>query len=134
VEFTRPKKYPIEINITPLIDMVFMLLVFFLLTSHLIGENTIDVKLPKAKSSVSHTQNSIHVSITRGGNIFVGKIPVQKNDLIFVLKRRYKIKESKLVVLRADKDIRLDKAVEIMDLIRLSGAEKIVLATKIPTK
>jgi biopolymer transport protein ExbD len=123
----------VALNLTPLIDVVFLLLVFFLLTAHFVQEKQIDVKLPKAESSESFEEEmKIEVVISEDGVIRIDEQIVAVDDLKETLQKRVTSAVNKSVVLRADATTHLELAVKVMDASRLAGAQSVEILTETP--
>jgi biopolymer transport protein ExbD len=131
MEFERQRRDSGDINITPIIDMVFLLLIFFLLTSNFIKDKGIKVNLPPSSSSYSQKQERITINIGQDGLINVNGIQVKAVNLCETLKRSYKEKKTRTVFIRSDKDNTVERLVQVLDIVKESGAEKLTLATKI---
>jgi biopolymer transport protein ExbD len=89
MQFERNRRGSGDINITPLIDMVFLLLIFFLLTSSFIIDRGIKINLPKAVSSETAPDNRITVAIDSTGAVFVDNEPLLIESLPDKLKKAY---------------------------------------------
>ena len=116
-----------QIDITPLIDMVFQLLIFFMLTSSFIMQPGIKVNLPKAVTSESVNAENVEI-ILSGENItyFNGKV-VNTAELKQLLKQTAKRNQSALI--KADRRASLGRVVEIWDLARDLGIAQVNIAT-----
>jgi len=113
------------IELTPLIDCVFLLLIFFMLTSNFILVPGINVKLPKAVTSQHiHIQRVVIVVTSEDIIYFEGK-PVTLKELFKILKE----KKAESVFIKADKDVSLGRIVEIWDICKKLGIDKIGIAT-----
>lgn len=130
MQFERNHRGSGDINITPLIDMVFLLLIFFLLTSSFIIDRGIKINLPKAVSSETAHDKRITVAIDSAGTVFVDQEPVLIESLLDKLKKAYPDKNTKTVFLKVDKQNRVDILVRVMDIIKQSGSEKMNLITE----
>ena len=115
------------IDMTPLIDVVFQLLIFFMLTSNFILQPGIKVSLPKAISSEVIRSENFIVTLTGQDLLFLNDSPITVQDL--VPKIRQAAQESKTVLLKADSSASLGRVVEIWDLCRESGVPQINIAT-----
>jgi biopolymer transport protein ExbD len=115
------------LNLTPLIDIVFLLLVFFLLTTHFIEEDGIGVRLPSAASVTQRDRNEVAVAITREGDLFVEGERLRLDTL--AEKLRGVIKDDTTVVIRGDRDVPLQTAVSVMETAKKAGAARLVVAT-----
>jgi len=118
-----------EINITPLTDVFLVLLVIFMVATPLLIQSGVKVKLPS--SAVTEAQpEGIIITITKENKIYVGKVEVTVNDLFEHLKRKLEDEKNKFVIINGDKDVLLGNAVNIMDIAKAAGAEKIAIATE----
>ncbi len=115
------------LNLTPLIDIVFLLLVFFLLTTHFIEEDGIGVRLPSAASVTQRDRNEVAVAITREGDLFVEGERLRLDAL--AEKLRTVVKDDTTVVIRGDRDVPLQTAVSVMEAAKKTGAARLVVAT-----
>jgi len=125
----RPK-YQILMPLTPLIDIVFMLLIYFLLTTNFMVDEGIKIKLPQAKASAPQTQKEITVYVDRQGNAFIENIKLSYGDLFKNLKEKIGGRQNILVVIKADRAVILNKAVKVMDMAKAAGAGRLCLATE----
>ncbi len=116
-----------QIEITPLIDMVFQLLIFFLLTSNFIIQPGIKINLPKAATSEVVQHQSIELVIS-GENViyFSGKV-ITSAELKNLLKQASKAKEA--ILIKSDKRASLGRVVEVWDMCRDLGVTQINIAT-----
>ena len=122
-----------EINITPLTDIFLVLLIIFMISSSLMMESGMPVKLPSAKSTSltpSKTGKPIYVTIAKDGGILVNNQKSAEAGLQESLKQALTASDDKTVIIRGDESIFLGKAVQIMDAARSAGAEKIAIATQ----
>ncbi len=115
------------LNLTPLIDIVFLLLVFFLLTTHFIEEDGIGVRLPSAASVTQRDRNEVAVAITHEGDLFVEGERLRLDAL--AEKLRTVVKDDTTVVIRGDRDVPLQTAVSVMEAAKKTGAARLVVAT-----
>ncbi len=120
-----------EISIVSLIDVVLLLLVFFMLTTNFVLQSGIEVKLPQAKQAVEKPATELMVTITRNGKIFLNRQPIKLGELAAVLKQRVKKSSgNELLVIRADKRVQHGKVVQIMDLAKGAGIERLAIGTE----
>jgi biopolymer transport protein ExbD len=120
----------VQIPLTSLIDIVFLLLIYFLLTTNFLVDEGIKIKLPEAKASASQTEEVITVYVDREGRTYLGMEEVSLASLFDKLKAMIANREDKLVVVRADRAVILNNAVRVMDLAKAAGAGRLVLATE----
>lgn len=128
----RKRREPIKIQapLTSLIDIVFLLLIYFLLTTNFMVEEGIKIKLPQAKAAAPQTEEVITVYVDQQGRTFLGSQEVSLARLFDGLKELIGGKENKLVVIRADRAVILNKAVKVMDIAKAAGAGRLCLATE----
>ena len=120
----------IQAPLTSLIDIVFLLLIYFLLTTNFMVEEGIKIKLPQAKASAPQTEETITVYVDQQGRAFLGTDEVSYARLFNRLKEIIGGQGNKLVVIRADRAVILNKAVKVMDVAKAAGAGRLCLATE----
>ncbi len=125
----RPR-YEIQAPLTSLIDIVFMLLIYFLLTTNFMVDEGIKIKLPQAKASAPQTQKEITVYVDKDGRSYIQDKMVPEARLFAKLKKMIDGQENRLVVVKADRAVVLNKAVKVMDLAKAAGAGRLCLATE----
>jgi len=131
MKFPHLNKRSATFDLTSLIDVVFLLLIFFMLTTTFVNlENRVKVNLPSGDFATAESSENIIVTITENNTIyFNGKLidPLKLTESVAV-----KIKEDpeKIVVLEADANVLHGKVIRIMDLLKKGGAEKIAIATQ----
>ena len=125
----RPR-YGVQAPLTSLIDIVFLLLVYFLLTTNFMVDEGIDVKLPQAQASKQQTQVEIRVYVDEQGRTFLANKQLSLNELFNRLKTLLARSEDRLVVIKADRRVVLNKAVAVMDVAKAAGAKRLCLATE----
>ena len=130
LEIKYRRKLDASLNMTPMIDIVFLLLIFFLLTTNFITEEGIKVKLPQARSTTAQTQEDITVFISKEGKIFIRNDELNESQLFDRLSALIGNDPHKLVIVKADREIVLNKAVKVMDIAKTAGAERLCIATE----
>ncbi len=126
----KKSRYQIEAPLTSLIDIVFMLLIYFMLTTNFITEEGIKIKLPQAKAAAPQTQQEITVYVDKEGRAFLLNKQIPNNMLLKKLKAIIGGQKDRLVVIKADRMVVLNKAVRVMDIAKAAGAAKLCLATE----
>jgi len=116
-----------NLDIAPLIDVVFLLLVFFMLTSSFIFQPGIKINLPKALTSEVIQQENLIIVVTEDSSILINERPIDTEELSSRLKAASK--ESKPILIKADRRAPLGKVVEVWDMCRSEGIQKISIAT-----
>lgn len=122
------KRGGFELNVVPLIDVVFVLLIFTILTSSLTKETGVSVDKPQAQSAGELNRQSILVAITREGTVHVNERQVDIESLQEVLRRMLAENSLGEVVLIADRESNTGLLVNVMDACNLAGAKKISVA------
>jgi biopolymer transport protein ExbD len=108
-------KVSTEFNMSSMTDIVFLLLIFFMLTSTMVTTNALDLVLPKAKGKTD-SNKSTSVSIDKDLNFFIDKEKVNEADLENQLLALFANSENKAIVLRAEKSVPHEKVVKVMDI------------------
>lgn len=126
----RQRETPI-IEITPLIDVVFLLLLFFMVSTEFSARPGLMINLPEIKPGKPVTTAvKLDVSITSAGDIYIDGEPVAEKDLKSVLEKAARNPESTVVVLSADKSIPHGRIVSMMDIMRGLGLKRVVIAAR----
>jgi biopolymer transport protein ExbD len=125
----RPR-YRIQAPLTALIDIVFLLLIYFLLTTNFMVDEGIKIKLPQARASAPQTEEVITVYVDKKGRAFMGTDEVTTAVLLNRLREMIGDQENRLVVVRADRSVVLNKAVRVIDIAKAAGAGRLCLATE----
>ncbi len=122
-----------EINVTPLVDVVLVLLLVFMVTAPMMSRG-IDVSLPVANQPQKAPEDRITVSINAQERVYVADQPVAMPLLEDHLKGLMEGRTSKVVYLRADERLRYGKVIEVVDKIKRAGVEQIGFAYVLPTE
>jgi biopolymer transport protein ExbD len=128
--FKKRERYQIQAPLTSLIDIVFMLLIYFLLTTNFMVDEGIKVKLPQAKASAPQVQKEITIYVDESGQAYLMDKPVALDQLFTRLKSMIGSDEDRLVVVKSDRRVILNKAVKVMDIAKAAGAGRLCLATE----
>ena len=126
----KKPRYAIQTPLTSLIDIVFMLLIYFLLTTNFMVDEGISIKLPQARAAAPQTQQEITVYVDKAGRAYIHNKPVPEELLFKSLKEMIGDQADRLVVVKADREVVLNKAVKVMDLAKAAGAGRLCLATE----
>lgn len=127
MRFTREREVLSEINVTPFVDVMLVLLVIFMVTAPLLQQG-IDVNLPKAKGKDLPPEERITLIIKRNGTIYMNDSPVSLAEMNRKLKSVSKLNPN--VFLKADKDVPYGFVVEVMGDIKEAGIEKLGMITE----
>lgn len=119
-----------QIMIIPMIDIIFFLLVFFMLsTLYMTEQATMPVNLPAAASARQDVVKSLNVTVAKDGTVYLGKEKMSVEELKGRVTQEAKSGEA-AVVLRADGDVEYKKFIAVMDELKTSGISRISLAAK----
>ncbi len=121
-------KVSAEFSMSSMTDIVFLLLVFFLLTSPAITPDALDLILPKAKGKTSNVQKA-SVSITKDGAYYVDKERVSEYSIESELKKTLAGQEEPTIILRAEEGVPIEDVVFVMDIANRNNF-KVVLAVR----
>lgn len=125
----RNRKAP-ELNIIPMIDIMFFLLVFFMLsTMYMIDLKTIPVKLPQAANAATDTASTFAVTMKNDGSIYLGDAQTDIQSLLMQASIEQKNNSSFAVVVRAEKNVDYGKVIALIDKLKGAGVTRFGLAT-----
>ena len=132
MRFSQPKREEISlgISIAPLIDIVFLLLIFFMLTSHFETISGIDIRLPDiTEKGRDRSDDTVVVVLDKAGTCYLQEEKVTLKDLYVRLQQM--TQENKVsLMLQADQDVRHGLVVKVMDLAKNAGVNSIVIAAQ----
>lgn len=126
----RNRKIP---TLTPLIDIVFLLLVFFMLTAHFVKDQSLDINLPEAESAKSLDKDeALKIVLDNSGHVLINNKHIAPGELDKVIKEMLQGRTNKQVILKGDKISELGLTVKVMDAARKAGAESLDIITEQP--
>lgn len=126
----RNRKIP---TLTPLIDIVFLLLVFFMLTAHFVKDQSLDISLPEAESAKSLDKDeALKIVLDNSGHVLINNKHIAPGELDKVIKEMLLGRTNKQVILKGDKISELGLTVKVMDAARKAGAESLDIITEQP--
>ena len=120
-----------EVNLTPMLDVVFIMLIFFIVTASFVKEAGIDITRPPAATAERKERGNILVAITENDQIWIDRRQVDPRALRANIERLYAENPQGSVVIVADKDSKNGLIVEVMDAARLAGVSSVSLAADI---
>lgn len=127
----RRRRYNSEINITPMVDVMLVLLIIFMVTSPMLVGG-VEVDLPETKSpNISGESKPLVVSLDKNGKIYLFETEVPKNQLVEKLKEITKEKKDSRIFVKGDKNVSYGTVAEVMGLIQHSGYAKVALISDI---
>ncbi|MEE8261026.1 MAG: biopolymer transporter ExbD [Gammaproteobacteria bacterium] len=125
---TEEQSTSIGVNLTPLIEMVFILLIFFLVTSSFVKESGIDVNRPTAQTATRMERGNIIIAINKDGEIWMDKQQVDVRSVRSHIERLHAQNPEGTVIILADQDSRTGLLVKVIDQARLAGVGNVAIA------
>jgi len=119
-----------EINLTPMLDVVFIMLIFFIVTATFIKEAGIDVNRPDATTATPQEQANILIAITSRNEVWIDRRPVNINAVRANIERLHAENPKGTVVIQADKESNTDTLIQVMDASREAGVYNISIAAQ----
>ena len=130
MEFERKKYNHSHMDIAPLVDVVFLLLLFFMLTSHLIQEPTIRIKLPESKTAEAKDERVKTILITKDGEIYFMDKRVDLRNLQTAINADMKDVQTDFLRIKADRDAAVGTLISVIDEVRLTGVRNYSIVTE----
>lgn len=124
--FSRPKRPTLSIDMAPLIDVVFLLLIFFMLTSSFMPPS-VPLTLPQAASKDTSDSAKVVISLDREGRIFISETPVTDGEFESLLKIELQKNATRVVHFRGDKSVDYGIFLQLMSRARAAGAQQFQL-------
>lgn len=119
-----------EIDLTPMLDVVFIMLIFFIVTSSFVKEAGIDVNRPNAATAERKERGNILVAITGNGQIWINKRQVDPRAVRANIERMHAENPQGTVVIQADENSKSGLIVQVMDAARLAGVYEVAIAAE----
>jgi biopolymer transport protein ExbD len=110
-----------DINVTPLVDIMLVLLIIFMLTAHLIARQVIEVQLPKAAQAASVNPTTLAVTLTREGRMFLNGVPATPESLRAAIQAAVAKDAKTQVIVAGDKNVSHGRVVWVLDLVKSLG-------------
>lgn len=130
MKFSTQHKSLAVFSYSSLTDIVFLLLIFFLLSSSFVIQSGIKVQLPKSAAAEQETQRQIVITVTEKGLIFLNDRQVTTESLGAQLAPLIGEDRDKMVIIKADQTVSLQSAVQVMDIAKGVGALRLLIATQ----
>ena len=119
-----------EINVSPLIDIVFILLIFFIVTTVFVEETGVEIQRPRAASAMDLERNSILIAITAEGKVVYSSREIGVNGVRGIVQRLLRQNSEMPVIIQCDRNAPAGVLLQVRDLCYLAGAVKVSVATK----
>ncbi len=123
---------PTALNITPLIDMVFILLIFFAVNASFIKEAGVEIERPSARTAQTKQQANIMIAVTENDEVWVDRQRVDPRSVRGHVERLHAENPEGAVVILADDQSRTGLVIEVLDQARLAGVENVAVAATPP--
>jgi biopolymer transport protein ExbD len=126
---SRPRR-KVFINITSLIDVIFMLLLFFMITSTFLEQPGIKLELPTARTSANSEPQEYVLTIDKKGGVFLNRLPVNLDGIEAEIRKALPMMKDAALVLKADQGTTHGLVVRVMDMAKRGGVKKLIIGTK----
>ncbi len=125
------RKSESEVNLTPMLDVVFIMLIFFIVTASFVKESGIEISRPGASTAVKKERGNILIAISANDQIWMNRRQVDPRALRANIERAHAENPQGAVVIQADKEAKTGLLVQVMDAARSAGVKDISLAADI---
>jgi biopolymer transport protein ExbD len=129
IKFQRVDRDPFRLDLVPMINIVFLLLIFFMLTSTAM-KSVLGVDLPVASTSKEISGKNLVIKLNKKGNVEFGDQVVDSELLIEKLKENFILNENQIIEIHADKNIQFESFSNLITLARQAGAKEFIFATE----
>jgi biopolymer transport protein ExbD/biopolymer transport protein TolR len=118
-----------DINVTPLVDVVLVLLIIFMVTAPVL-QSGIEVNVPKTRTVKEITEERLVISINKQQRVFLGNDPININDIKTRLRQKIRDPQNQSVFIRADEDVPFGAFATVMDAIKGAGISNVSIVTQ----
>jgi biopolymer transport protein ExbD len=123
-----PAEEETELNMTPMLDIVFIMLIFFIVTTSFVKESGVTVNSPQADTASSQESANIYIAITADEEVWIDRRPVDPRSVRAIVARLHADNPEGSVIIQSDEEASTRALVEVMDQVRLAGVEGIAIA------
>jgi len=123
-----PAQDETEIDMTPMLDIVFIMLIFFIVTTSFVKEAGVTVSTPQAQTASQQENANIFIAITAAGEVWIDRRPVDPRSVRAIVARLHADNPEGSVIIQSDAEAATRMLVEVMDQVRLAGVEGIAIA------
>lgn len=130
MEFERRRRCSTHIDIAPLVDVVFNLLLFFVITYNVAADPAIKIRLPESNTAEVQAEEPLVITVTREGNTFLGEQPVALAEIASLVREKLNGLREPSVRIKADGEAPVGLLVKVVDGVRLSGCSAFSIVTE----
>ena len=130
MKFRDYRRIKAQAGLTAMIDIIFLLLIFFVLSSSFVLQPAIQIKLPKTLTSQLPVRKEIVVIIARDNRVFINNKLTKYTDIFAQFQKESRIQPNGTVVIRADRDVSHGFVVKVMDIVKQAGFPNLAIATE----
>ena len=123
-----PAQEDTELDMTPMLDIVFIMLIFFIVTTSFVKESGVTVNTPQAQTAAQQPNANIFIAITATGEVWIDRRPVDPRSVRAIVARLHADNPEGSVIIQSDAEAATRMLVEVMDQVRLAGVERIAIA------
>ncbi|WP_136255386.1 ExbD/TolR family protein [Onishia niordana] len=134
MKFPRRRREPVEINLTPLIDVVFLLLIFFMVSTTFETRQALEIELPESSRAAPADTSPVVLSITVAGDYRLGEAIVEQDDLATALSSRAEDARAHGLIIEADGRVAHSRVVAALDQASAQGITRVRIATRKATE
>ena len=124
----QPAQEDTELDMTPMLDVVFIMLIFFIVTTSFVKESGVTVSMPQAESASQQENANIFIAITAEGEVWIDRRPVDPRAVRVIVARLHADNPEGSVIIQSDEEATTGRLVDVMDQVRLAGVEAIAIA------
>lgn len=124
-----PAQEETELDMTPMLDIVFIMLIFFIVTTSFVKESGVTVSIPQAATASKQENANIFIAITAAGEVWIDRRPVDPRSVRAIVARLHADNPEGSVIIQSDTDAATGTLVDVMDQVRLAGVEGIAIAS-----
>ena len=123
-----PAQEETELDMTPMLDIVFIMLIFFIVTTSFVKESGVTVNTPQAQTAAQQQSANIFIAIKASGEVWIDRRPVDPRSIRAIVARLHADNPEGSVIIQSDSDSPTGTLVEVMDQVRLAGVDGIAIA------
>jgi biopolymer transport protein ExbD len=130
MEFERRRRRHSHIDVAPLVDVVFNLLLFFVITYNVVADPAVKIRLPESKTADSQAEEQVVIALSREGQAYLGEKAVQVEELPPLVQEALKQCKEPSVKIKADQEVPVSLLLKVVDAVKLSGCSTFSIATE----